>query len=236
MLEVARRPVLVAASHGTSDTAGQSAIAALVEAVRAAHPELTVADSFVDVQQPDVPTVLGALDDGSPVILVPLLLSAGYHVHVDLAEHAAVRPGITVTGALGPDPRLAEVLAQRLTEAGFRAGDRVVLAAAGSSNASAVADCHLMGRMLADTLDAEVTVSFISAAFPRVPDAVAAVQRDHPDDRVLVSTYLLAPGYFSTLATRTSADATSAPLLREGEPPPPELVAVVADLYASALR
>ncbi|NQX13328.1 nitrite reductase small subunit NirD [Microbacteriaceae bacterium VKM Ac-2855] len=238
MIEVSRRTALIAASHGTSDEGGRRAVAALVAAVRAVDPTIHVLDSFVDVQQPDVPSVLDTLAPGQPAAIVPLLLSAGYHVHVDLAEAAgeADRP-VRVTGALGPDARLATILARRLAQAGLRDGDSVVLAAAGSSDASAVADCHTMGELLAAELDREVIVSFISAAHPRVSEAVARARTLHPGDRVVVATYLLAPGYFAGLAEEAGADVTSAPLLldpsaRSTDATPTELVAIVSELYS----
>ncbi|WP_367882060.1 nitrite reductase small subunit NirD [Rathayibacter oskolensis] len=232
VIEVAQRTALVAASHGTSDDDGRRAVAALVEAVRRANPAVDVLDSFVDVQQPDVPAVLGTLEPGRAAVVVPLLLSAGYHVHVDLAEAAteAERP-VRVSGALGPDPRLARVLARRLREAGLADGDRVVLAAAGSSDAGAVDDCWTTGRLLAAELGREVAVSFISAAEPRVPEAVAAERAAHAGARVVVATYLLAPGYFAGLAASAGADLTSAPLLTAVDPPARELVDIVSELF-----
>ncbi|QHF20864.1 nitrite reductase small subunit NirD [Rathayibacter sp. VKM Ac-2762] len=231
-IEVAQRTALVAASHGTSDDDGRRAVAALVAAVRRANPALDVHDSFVDVQQPDVPATLGSLEPGRPAVVVPLLLSAGYHVHVDLAEAAAEaeRP-VRVSGALGPDPRLARVLARRLHEAGLDDGDRVVLAAAGSSDAGAVADCWTTGRLLAAELGREVSTSFISAAEPRIAEAVAAERAAHPGARVVVATYLLAPGYFAGLAASAGADLASAPLLTAVDPPARELVDIVSELF-----
>ena len=107
-------PVLVAVAHGTSSAAGRSAIGGLVAAVAARRPDLTVRAAFVDVQPPGPATVLSSLDDAAPARLVPLLLSAGYHVYVDLAEAAAAVPGTTVAPALGPDDRLAGLLLRRL--------------------------------------------------------------------------------------------------------------------------
>ena len=234
IVAVAPARALVAASHGTSDPVGRRAVSALVDGVRAARPELTVHESFVDVQQPDVPEVLRHADAGTAAVIVPLLLSAGYHVHVDLADAAeGADVSASVAGALGPDPRLAAVLARRLREAGVDAGDpdtRIVLAAAGSSDAGAVADCHTMAEMLATHLGAPVSIGFVSAASPRIGDAVATA-RAGTTGRVAVATYLLAPGYFADLVRAADADVVTAPLLAADSVPPAELVQVVLDRF-----
>ncbi|AYF99545.1 cobalamin biosynthesis protein CbiX [Protaetiibacter intestinalis] len=227
-------PALLAISHGTSSESGAAAVAALVDAVAEAAPELRVRGGFVDVQQPDVPTVLGALPEGSGAVIVPLLLSAGFHVHVDLAEDAAAVDGAVVARALGPDDRLVALLARRLDEAGLDASDAVVLAAAGSTDARAVADCAETALRLGALLGREVAVGYISAARPRLSDAIAAARATHPGRRVVVASYLLAPGYFADLAADAGADIASAPLLAAGTPVAPELVAVVRDRYTAA--
>ena len=65
--------------------------------------------------------------------MVPLLLSTGYHLTADI-RGAARAAGAPVADPLGPDPRLAEALADRLAEAGRPAGTPTVLAAAGSAD------------------------------------------------------------------------------------------------------
>lgn len=226
-------PALLACSHGTSSAAGRAAVAALVDAVRSRVPHVHVEDSFVDVQQPDVPTSLAGLGE-RPVRIVPLLLSAGYHVHVDLAEAAERRRGVELAGALGPDRRLVEVLARRLDEAGLAGTDRVVLAAAGSSDARAVEDCERTAAMLAEMLRRPVSTGYISAARPPLAEAVAAARQGVGEGgRVVVATYLLAPGYFADLAAGSGADVVTAPLLSAAGEPPAELVEIVLDRYGA---
>src|SRR4051812_29981215 len=224
-------PVLVAVAHGTSSAAGRSAIGGLVSAVALRRPDLTVRTAFVDVQPPGPSAVLSSLGDGTPARLAPLLLSAGYHVYVDLAEAAAAVPGTTVAPALGPDDRLAELLHRRLVAAGLRDDDAVVLAAAGSSQRSAVADCEQVAAALGQLLGRRVTASYLSAAEPRLTDVVAAQRA--PGRRVVVATYLLAPGFFADLAGRCGADVVTPPLLVPGERPPEELVDIVVERYLS---
>lgn len=227
-------PALLAISHGTASASGRAAVAALVAAVDAAGTATDVHAGFVDVQQPDVPTVLGALPAGRASVIVPLLLSAGYHVHTDLADAAADAPGAVVADALGPDDRLVRLLARRLAEAGLASDDTVVLAAAGSSDARAVADCVETARRLGMLLGRAVSVGFISAALPRLADEIATARAAHPGRRVVVAGYLLAPGYFAGLAARAGGDVVTAPLLRPDAPVPAELVDVVLDRYAAA--
>ncbi|NEN04571.1 cobalamin biosynthesis protein CbiX [Diaminobutyricibacter tongyongensis] len=230
-------PVLVLPSHGTGDPSGQRAIRALVDAVTE-RVDAPVLDCFVDVQQPDVPTTLTTAPGTAPLVIVPLLLSTGYHVRVDIAEAAlSVAPRPTaVAPALGPDDRLVDLLALRLREAGSDDTDHVVLAAAGSSDPDAVADCATVAAALGDRLKAEVTVGFLASAEPRLDEAISAARDAHPESRVAVATYLLAPGYFARLAAVADADLVTAPLLRADEAPPAGLVDLVIDRYTQAVQ
>ena len=225
----AEAPVLVAAAHGTSSPAGRSAIGGLVAAVAARRPDLTVRAAYVDVQPPDPATVLASITGGRRARLVPLLLSAGYHVYVDLSEAAESVPGTTVAPALGPDDRLAELLHRRLVAAGLRDDDVVVLAAAGSSQSSAVDDCRVVATALSRLVGRRVTAAFLSAAEPRLADAV--VSQRVPGRRVVVATYLLAPGFFAHLAARAGGDVVTPPLLVPDEPAPDELVDIVLQRF-----
>lgn len=222
-------PVLVAAAHGTSSPAGRSAIGGLVAAVADRRPDLTVRAAFVDVQPPDPEAVLASLPGDAPARLVPLLLSAGYHVYVDLARAAQAVPGTTVAPALGPDDRLAGLLHRRLLTAGLGDDDVVVLGAAGSSQPSAVEDCETVAASLGHLLGRPVTTGYLSAAKPRLADAVAAQRL--PGRRVVVATYLLAPGFFADLAARSGADVVTPPLLTPAEPAAAELVEIVVERY-----
>jgi sirohydrochlorin ferrochelatase len=233
-------PLLLLASHGSRDPVAQRAVLELVTAVTrelaAVRPETLVVGGFIDVQQPDVPRCLAQAETGRDAVIVPLLISAGYHVRFDLANavaDAAPRRA-SVTAALGPDTRITSIVARRLAECGLADGDRVILAAAGSSDANAVADCHTAGRQLAALLDRAVTVAFITAADPRLPEAVAAARSEFPGERVVVASYLLAPGTGAAMARKAGADIVSEPLLVDGEEPPAALVDVVLDRYSRA--
>ncbi|MFP3464103.1 sirohydrochlorin chelatase [Leifsonia sp. SIMBA_070] len=223
---------ILAASHGTSSPEGRAAVRRLVDAVASRSADAVVG-CHVDVEQPDVPTALASVASADQALIVPLLLSAGYHVYVDLAESAAGAPlPASVAPALGPDDRLAAVLELRLREAGYRPGDAVVMAAAGSSDARAVEDCHRQGELLAHRLGVEVVVGFISAVAPSVASAVESARSRHPGARVILANYLLAPGYFADLAAASPADVVAAPLLTPTSTPV-QLVEVVLDRIAA---
>ncbi|MEF3403674.1 sirohydrochlorin chelatase [Agromyces sp. CCNWLW203] len=230
-------PALVGISHGTASPEGQAAVQRLIDTVdaAAASPSL-VRLGHVDVQQPDVAATLGALPPSTPAVVVPLLLSAGYHVHVDLRREIddVADRSVRLAAALGPDDRLVEVLRRRLAESGATPEDLVVLAVAGSSDARAVDDCRDMGERLAAALGAPVTVGFLSAAESRLADAIADVRAEGGSRRVVAASYLLAPGYFQDLAAAAGADLVTEPLLTPDDAPV-ELVDIVLDRFEETL-
>jgi sirohydrochlorin ferrochelatase len=198
---------------------------ALRDAVGARRLGLRVVEAYVDVQDPSLPLVLAGL--GSAVV-VPLLLSAGYHVNVDVAAAVdSAGPGVRRARALGPDGVLAEVLAERLDRAGL-ADHAVVLAAAGSSDHRAVRDveqtAHCLGRLIAR----DVVAAYASAAEPRVGDAASALAAK--GRRVAVASYVMAPGFFYDRLREIRADLHTPPLL-----PHPAIVDLVLSRYDEAV-
>ena len=204
-------PSLGLISHGTSSALGQSLIEALAEAViddlRARGLVDEVMLGHVDVQDPGVDEVIDRLPADRPAVLVPLLLSPGYHVHVDLAEalEGAGDRDIRLAPTLGPDPRLARILAERLPR--LRDGDEVVLAAAGSSDERANASCEEMGRLLADELGRAVSVGFLAGG--GAPLKAIVEQNRQSGCRLVIANYLLAPGFFDDLARTLISEADS---------------------------
>jgi sirohydrochlorin ferrochelatase len=228
----ATAPVLVACAHGTRNPTGRRLIAELALAARALRPGLVTTAAFVDVQPPTVVDVVAGLSaTGRPAVVVPLLLSGGYHVHVDIAGAVAGAEDAVAARPLGPDPRLGEVLHDRLVQAGADPRDpltAVVLAAAGSSDPRAVADVENTADLLQRTWAGAVTTGYGSAAHPTVPDAVLAARRAGAE-RVVVASYLLAPGHFHDKLGGAGADAVTAPLL-----PDERIAAVLLDRYDAA--
>ena len=225
-------PVLVGCSHGTRDPAGRNAVHALLDGVYFARRDLDVREAFVDVQEPEVADVVAlalAERPDATAVVVPLLLSAGYHVNVDIARAVEALPGRAVAApALGPDPRLVDLLLMRMAEAGTEARDAVVVAAAGSSDAGAARAVEEVAAALAEVHPGPVSVGYGSAARPSVPEAVAAA-RATGAPRVVIAAYLLAPGYFHDRLAEAGADVVTAPLA-----PDHRLVEIVLERYATA--
>jgi sirohydrochlorin ferrochelatase len=226
--------VLVACAHGTRNPTGRRLVAELALAARALRPGLRTTAAFVDVQPPTVVDVVRDLAAASTrAVVVPLLLSGGYHVHVDIAGAVAAHEGALAARPLGPDPRLAAVLLDRLRSAGADPRDpntAVVVAAAGSSDARAVADVEDTADLLQRDWAGPVTTGYGSAARPTVPDALAAARRAGAE-RVVVASYLLAPGHFHDKLAEAGADCVTAPLL-----PDERIAAVLLDRYDAALE
>ncbi|MFD7154812.1 sirohydrochlorin chelatase [Kribbella sp. NPDC059898] len=188
---------LVAVAHGTADPAGIAVVHELVRQLARQRPGLPVSLGFVDLVTPALPALVHRITrDVDEAVVVPLLLSSGYHVYVDVAAEARRYPGrVHAAAALGPDPVLVEILADRLGD--LSNVDQIVLAAAGSSDPRAHADCDTTAALLAHRVDRPVHVGYISGSGDRLPAVL-----DRTRGRVAIATYLLAPGFFNTLVHR----------------------------------
>lgn len=225
---------LVACSHGTRSTEGRAVISTIREALARTVPDAEVREAYVDVETPEVAEVVTRGADAGPVVVVPLLLSTGFHTSVDIA--AAVRPHARAVAAapLGPDEALVSALRDRLADIGggdpgHRPGDHVVLAAAGSSDPSAARAVEHMRDLLADHLPCQVSVGYGAGCAPSIPEAVDAA-REAGSRRVIAASYVLAPGYFADLVRAAGADLVTAPLGAH-----PGVVRVAVQRYRDAL-
>ncbi|GAA1515590.1 sirohydrochlorin ferrochelatase [Agromyces terreus] len=222
---------LVAVTHGEPSAANRAAVARLVEQVAEASDGREVTISFVDASTADVASAVADAADAESVI-VPLTLSAGYHVRTGLSFGLErIGAAARLAGELGPDDRLVGILAERLAEAGLDPRDQVLLAAAGSNDPRAVRECFETARRLGHRLGRAVTVGFIAAAIPRLPDAIEMIREVHPGTRIVVAPYLLAPGAFYDSVLAAGADVVASPLIAHGGSAPRGLVDVVLDRY-----
>lgn len=201
-------PVLVA--HGTRKASGVQMIGTLADQV-SAQLRQPVRVAFVDVLGPTPAEVLASLN--GPAVLVPAFLSSGYHVRKDIPEHVADsgHPDVTVTHALGPCPQMVRVVTDRLIEAGWRPGDSVVMAAAGTSDRHAQRDLRVTATLLSAAIGSRVELAYAATGEPRVADAVTAL-RSQGARRVVVASYLLADGLFQDRLRASGAEVVTEPL------------------------
>jgi len=212
---------LLAAAHGTRSVAGLATIRALIDQVRRARPDLDVDLCFLDVLRPRLAERLDATP--GPAVVVPVLLSAGYHVLDDIPATAAARARIA--RHLGPHPSITQVLAERLASAGGDAADVVALVASPSTRASAEHDRARAATDLAAALGRPVHALTVG-------DSLAASLARLPG-RVAVATYLISEGHFHDALREATATAGIA-AVAEPLGAHPAIAALIAQRYDDA--
>jgi sirohydrochlorin ferrochelatase len=169
-------------------------------------PDLRTA--YLGHATPSLPQVMSTIEPGAQVSVLPLLLTAAYHSKTDIPRVLACvrrdfpRLRVTYGAPLGPHPLLMRALQRRLAEADpgvledpARTG--VVLAAAGSSDPAAnAAIARLAARWQTRARWFATRPAYASAAEPSPAATATSLLRDGAR-RVVVATYLLAPGSFA---------------------------------------
>jgi sirohydrochlorin ferrochelatase len=227
-------------------------------------PEPDIRTAFLGHAAPSVGQVLGALAGDSAAgdsaagdwaagsagaapraaVVLPLLLTAAYHSEVDLpallAESGRTRPGLGIHygDPLGPDPLLLRALDRRMAEAGPAAWPAaetsVVLAAAGSARPESNAVIAALARQWQAARGWRAVIpAYAAAAAPSPAEAVASLRRAGAR-RVVVATYLLAPGFFADRIA-VSARAAGAAAVSAALGAAPEVAELVLRRYAEAL-
>ncbi|MEO6701061.1 MAG: CbiX/SirB N-terminal domain-containing protein, partial [Jatrophihabitantaceae bacterium] len=105
-------PTLVAVAHGTANPDGLAEIRRLINIVRTKRPGLPIELCWLERAEPSLADLLAGLE--GPAVVVPLLLSTGYHVKVDIAAVVGDRPQTAIAAQLGPDERISKVVLDRL--------------------------------------------------------------------------------------------------------------------------
>ncbi len=220
--------VLIAVAHGSTDPRAAVTIRDLmaIAAERAAErarkrglspPVLRAA--YLGHAAPSLPQVLSTIGPDADVTVLPLLLTAAYHSKTDiprlLASRAVPRQRVRYGATLGPHPLLLRALERRLAEADPAALQApgqtgVVLAAAGSGDPEAYATiARLAARWQARAGWFAVRPAYASTAEPTPAVAVAGLLRAGAS-RVVVASYLLAPGLFADRILQAGLSAGAA--------------------------
>lgn len=189
-------PAIVTVAHGSRFADGNAVAVAITDAVRAlwAGP---VHGTYVELADPVFDADAAA---GQPAVVVPLLLSAGFHICSDIPGRAG--PQMRFAPSLGPDPAITAVQVERLREAGATPGAPVTMVATGSNHAGAQEDLEVARTLLEEAWGAPVRLASMTGAGRRPAEVV------EPGDAV--SPYLLAPGHFSRQLRAQSLEAGAA--------------------------
>ncbi|HKJ10847.1 MAG TPA: CbiX/SirB N-terminal domain-containing protein [Ornithinimicrobium sp.] len=203
---------LVLLAHGTANPAGRETVYAVSRLVARRLPKVDLTVGFVDVCSPGPEVVLPPHPDA---VVVPYLLTSGYHVHHDIPEAIArYAPDAVQTPALGLAGQVIDVAARRHRESlpPARAQvDAAVLTGAGSSDPRARQEVLCSASVLAACLALPVRAGFLSGPGPRGAEVVQDLRREGAACVAAIS-FLLAPGFFHGKAKQIGADVVSAPL------------------------
>jgi sirohydrochlorin ferrochelatase len=222
-------PPLVAVAHGSADPRSGATVSELLDLVRSRAPGLDVRAAFLGHAAPSVSAVLGGLA-GAPAVVLPLLLTSAYHSKVDLPAQLRGHSAALYGPTLGPDPLLINAAERRMATA-RDPRTAVVLAAAGSSDPAANATIRGVAATWQVTRGwHSVTPAYASAGSPTVAEAVRALRGAPGVRRVVVSTYLLAPGFFAD-RIRTQARAAGADFVAPALGALPEIADIVLERY-----
>jgi sirohydrochlorin ferrochelatase len=224
-------PTLLAVAHGTADPDGLAEVRRLVNTVRTRRPELPVQLCWLERAEPLLPELLASLP--GPVVVVPLLLSTGYHVKTDITAAVAGRPQTVVARQLGPDRRITRVVYERLMAGREPEQADVVLFSAGSSDHEAFEQLAAVAEQLEQLIrQSEGSRTRVYPSFLSTADGWATDLPEDPD----VANYLLAPGHFNDLLRRQAAAGLNARSIAAPIGAHPLLSRVICDRYDEAAR
>lgn len=201
-------------AHGSADPRAAANTHAVAEQIRQLRPILDVRVAFCEKSTPNLRDVLTTLD--GPAVVTPLLLANAYHARVDIPEIIAeVQAGsahadILRADTLGEDPRLVQVMRQRLAELDIdldRDDTGVLVVAVGSSHAEANAGTATLADALArGTRWAGVRVAYATGPAPSVADGIDEL-RHLGARRIALAPWFIAGG---RITDRVVAIATAA--------------------------
>ena len=232
---------LLLAVHGSRDPAS----AVITERIAAGVAALLGVDvhvGYVDNSSPSLAESFAALATAgvTDLVVVPMLLIAASHSKGDVPgsiqaarlAHPSLR--IAYGRPLWPDPRIIDVIDERLREAGSGAGDAVVIASAGALDPDANAELCKVARLLWEgrSYD-EVVPAYASATAPTPAQAVQRLLVVGAT-RVAVVPFFLSPGNFQ-VAVDEAARAAGATVITEVLGDHPLVLSVIADRFREAI-
>jgi sirohydrochlorin ferrochelatase len=243
----AASPTLLLVVHGSAVAASAAATDATVAAIRARRPAIGLTVAYIENQAPLLAdAVIDAVADAAsaippsgpaaprgPLVIVPFLLSAAFHVATDIAEAVAQARShgrdVIAAPVIGGHPALL-IAADELVGALPTEPTRIVLAAAGTSDESANDVIRDTARQIGLRRGMPVTAAFASAASPRLDDALIDTAVAEPGTgHTAVIPWVLGQGLWASRIETAASTAGAACTEFLGSSP--RLVDVVWDRY-----
>ena len=115
---------LIILGHGSRAPEATETLAAITALVRKKVDYERVEYASLQLSEPDLPAVVGELYQAGfkRILVMPFLIATGVHVKTDIPEELEAlslkHPGLAMLlgEPLGADPRLAEIVVDRVTE------------------------------------------------------------------------------------------------------------------------
>lgn len=187
---------LVLTAHGSADPRSAANAHAIGGHLRRLLADTEVRVAFCEQNAPNLTEVLPDVEPGA--VVVPLLLGSAYHARIDIPGLiAGSGAAVTQADVLGDDPRLLQVVRERLTAVGvsrFDADLGVILVGVGSSHPDANARTAALTAALAEgTRWVGTHVAFATGQTPSLPEAVERL-RQRGARRLVIAPWFLAHG------------------------------------------
>jgi sirohydrochlorin cobaltochelatase len=236
--------VLLGVAHGSKDESSQQVVRDLLTAAERRRRGLRAVPAYIDNASPSIAAAVEELvrDGVDDLAVVPLLLTPASHSKTDVAGSVQasrqLHPNLRIRYGrpLGPHPALVDVLAQRLTEAGARQSDAVVLVANGALDPDANAQVATTARLLFERGGyASVDIAFASATKPTLPEALDRLRR-LGTERAAVAQYFLAPGRLPTAIEKKAVAEGVDVLVAQPLGAHDDIVGLVLERYDEAIR
>lgn len=187
---------LILTAHGSADPRSAAITHAVADQVRRQRPSVDVRVAFCEKNSPNLRDVLRTVP--GPAVVTPLLLASAYHARVDIpAMIDEAGADVQQAETLGEDPRLVEVMRERMADLDVSVHDRelgVLVVAVGASRAEANARTATLAGILAEgTRWAGVQVGYATGPHPSVTDGIELL-RHRGAQRVVLAPWFIAPG------------------------------------------
>lgn len=235
-MSILRHPALVLTAHGSADPRSSATTHEVAEQIRRLRPWLDIRVAFCERSEPNLRDVLAGLD--RPALVTPLLLASAYHARIDIPSMIEVaKVPVRQADTLGEDPRLVDVLRQRIAERGVAPTDRdtgVLVVAVGSSHPAANARTSTVASALSTGNSwAGVRVAYATGPQPSVTDGIEELRRTGAR-RIVVAPWFIAPG---KITDRVAALADAAGIeMTDPLGAHPLLAATVLDRFDQAVE